>query len=81
MGFPHIEHPPTFGQTCFPVALSSSGDLGLASLEVVQADCLGGTATRPDGSVAAPPSQSFGNSKNLIAFVSAIIVYLVIGLC
>ncbi len=62
-GFPHVEQPPSFAQACVPAGLPSLGDLGLLNgelnLDYVQAACIGLTATRPNGSIALPPSESF----------------------
>ncbi len=64
MGFPDIAQPPSFGQTCTKAGHPSLGDLGLTSgqvdLDYAQAVCVGLTATRPNGSLAWLPSQSFG---------------------
>lgn len=63
MGFPYMEHPPRFGQTCVAAGLPSFPNLGIMSgnmnVDYVQAVCLGMPATRPDGSMALSAGHSF----------------------
>ncbi len=67
MGFPYMEQPPTFGQTCMSGGLPSFPNLGILSgnmnVDYVQAVCVGMPAIRPNGSMALSASPSFSMSK------------------
>lgn len=63
IGFPYMEHPPRFGQTCMSVGLPSFPNIGFLTgnmnVDYVNAVCVGMPAIRPDESMSLSASSSF----------------------
>jgi len=74
IGFPYLDNPPRFSQTCVSAGIPSFADLGIFrgefNVDSIQAICIGLPPVRPKGDFALHASPSFASTMDSIIWVN-----------